>query len=46
MDVTTLAYDNDDCRGAGVLAVTAEDVEAWPLAVGVRDVVELVAVVV
>lgn len=48
LDVTTLAYDNDVCRGAGVLAVTAADVEGWPLAVGVRAaaVVELGAVVV
>jgi catalase (peroxidase I) len=37
LEVTTLAYDNDACRGAGFEAVTAAVEDAWPLAVGVFD---------
>lgn len=45
LEVTTLAYDNDACRGAGVLAVTAAVVGAWPLAVGGREAAVVIGAV-
>lgn len=45
LEVTTLAYDNDACRGAGVLAVTAAVVDAWPLAVGGREAAVVIGAV-